>query len=57
MKVRQRRHQIRRTVASPVPCPRCGAPRLPHRVCPECGYYGDRQVITIKEKAKEKASR
>jgi large subunit ribosomal protein L32 len=26
-------------------CPQCHAPRLPHRVCPECGYYGKRQVI------------
>jgi large subunit ribosomal protein L32 len=25
-------------------CPQCHAPRLPHRVCPECGYYGKRQV-------------
>jgi large subunit ribosomal protein L32 len=25
-------------------CPQCHAPRLPHRVCPECGYYGRRQV-------------
>lgn len=21
-------------------CPRCGEARLPHRVCPECGWYG-----------------
>ena len=26
-------------------CPRCHAPRLPHRVCPECGSYAGRQVI------------
>jgi large subunit ribosomal protein L32 len=26
-------------------CPQCHAPRLPHRVCPECGYYGKRQVV------------
>jgi large subunit ribosomal protein L32 len=25
-------------------CPQCHSPRLPHRVCPECGYYGKRQV-------------
>ncbi|HDL77715.1 MAG TPA: 50S ribosomal protein L32 [Lentisphaerae bacterium] len=57
MKVRQRRNQIRRSIARPVPCPQCGAPRLPHRVCPECGYYGGRQVLTLKEKTKEKSSR
>jgi large subunit ribosomal protein L32 len=27
-------------------CPQCHSPRLPHRVCPECGYYGKRQVVT-----------
>ncbi len=26
-------------------CSRCGDPKLPHRVCPSCGYYGNRQVI------------
>lgn len=25
-------------------CPSCGAPRLPHRVCEQCGTYGGRQV-------------
>ncbi|ERL08621.1 large subunit ribosomal protein L32 [Olsenella profusa DSM 13989] len=26
-------------------CPRCGAPKLPHHVCPSCGYYKDREVV------------
>ncbi len=26
-------------------CPQCGAVKLPHRVCPSCGYYNGRQVI------------
>ena len=26
-------------------CPQCGATKLPHRVCPNCGYYKDREVI------------
>lgn len=26
-------------------CSRCGAPRLPHRACPACGFYKDRQVV------------
>ena len=26
-------------------CPRCGAPKLPHHVCPSCGYYKDREII------------
>ncbi|MFN3741910.1 MAG: 50S ribosomal protein L32 [Anaerolineales bacterium] len=34
-------------------CSQCGSMRLPHRVCPNCGYYEGRQVIEIKEKKKE----
>ncbi len=33
-----------------VECPHCHQPKLPHRVCPNCGYYNGREVITIKEK-------
>ncbi|HID10185.1 MAG TPA: 50S ribosomal protein L32 [Candidatus Latescibacteria bacterium] len=30
-------------------CPHCGQPKLAHGVCPNCGYYKGRQVITPKE--------
>jgi large subunit ribosomal protein L32 len=26
-------------------CPKCGEPVMPHRICPNCGYYKDRTVI------------
>lgn len=26
-------------------CPQCGEAKLPHRVCPNCGYYKNREVI------------
>ena len=26
-------------------CPQCHQPKLPHRVCPECGYYDGREVV------------
>ncbi|MYJ29334.1 MAG: 50S ribosomal protein L32 [Acidimicrobiaceae bacterium] len=28
-------------------CPRCGAVKLPHRVCGNCGWYRDRQAIYV----------
>lgn len=34
-------------------CPRCGAFKLPHRVCHSCGYYKEMPVIEIVEKKKE----
>ncbi|HAE85347.1 MAG TPA: 50S ribosomal protein L32 [Anaerolineaceae bacterium] len=30
-----------------VDCPNCGEPRLPHHVCPNCGYYQGREVLII----------
>ncbi len=26
-------------------CAHCGAPKLGHRACPECGVYREREVI------------
>jgi len=41
-----RRAQVmKKTAPASVPCPRCGARKLSHRVCPGCGYYRDRTVI------------
>ena len=31
-----------------VKCPKCGAMRLPHRMCQECGTYNGRQVKVVK---------
>ena len=28
-------------------CSHCGAAVLPHRVCPECGYYRGKQAIEV----------
>ncbi|MDI6807666.1 MAG: 50S ribosomal protein L32 [Candidatus Eisenbacteria bacterium] len=30
-------------------CSHCGQPKLPHRVCPNCGYYNDEVVVFGKE--------
>lgn len=29
-------------------CPQCGAERMPHRICPECGFYKDRVIKAAK---------
>jgi len=30
-------------------CPRCGAPKLPHRVCIHCGFYKKVDVLRVEE--------
>lgn len=30
-------------------CSHCGSQVLPHRVCPNCGYYKGRPVIAVPE--------
>ncbi len=32
-----------------VQCTNCGHLRLPHKVCPNCGYYQGREVISVEE--------
>jgi large subunit ribosomal protein L32 len=27
-------------------CPRCHSPSMPHRVCPVCGTYAGREIVT-----------
>ncbi|MBE3087770.1 MAG: 50S ribosomal protein L32 [Chloroflexi bacterium] len=30
-------------------CPQCHEPKLPHLVCPHCGFYRGRQVREVEE--------
>ncbi len=30
-------------------CSQCRQPKLPHRVCPNCGYYDGREIIAAEE--------
>jgi large subunit ribosomal protein L32 len=41
----KRRSQHKAELPSLSHCPRCHAPRLPHRVCPNCGTYAGREVV------------
>lgn len=44
---RKRRTHVKAEVEATQACPRCGDPKLPHRVCPNCGYYKDAEVIQV----------
>ncbi len=35
-------------------CFNCQNTKLPHRICPYCGYYAKREVIAIKQAEKNK---
>lgn len=35
-------------------CSNCKKPRMPHRVCPHCGYYNGKPVIVIETVAEKK---
>ena len=36
-----------------VKCSKCGALHMPHRMCPECGYYNGRQVKAVAVEAEK----
>jgi len=38
---------------SAVECPHCHELKLPHRVCPHCGYYNGMEIVAVEEKKKE----
>ncbi|HEY6781368.1 MAG TPA: 50S ribosomal protein L32 [Thermoleophilaceae bacterium] len=41
----KRRSQHKISAPGIAHCPRCHAPRLPHRVCPNCGTYAGREIV------------
>jgi large subunit ribosomal protein L32 len=44
----RRAHDALKPVA-PSACPQCQQPKLPHRVCGNCGYYRGVEVIAPRE--------
>jgi large subunit ribosomal protein L32 len=48
----RRRSQDALTAASLVQCSNCGEMRLSHTVCPKCGHYQGREIISKEEKKK-----
>ncbi|MFM8593189.1 MAG: 50S ribosomal protein L32 [Chloroflexota bacterium] len=47
---RRRHHWL--AVPNLTACTACGEKKLPHHVCPSCGYYRGRQVIEIQQRRK-----
>ncbi|MCK4965586.1 50S ribosomal protein L32 [bacterium] len=46
---RKRRTHYKLTGTMTMECPHCHQPKLPHRVCPNCGYYNGKEVYFPKE--------
>ena len=34
---------------NPKECPNCGELKRPHHICASCGFYGDKEVISMTE--------
>jgi large subunit ribosomal protein L32 len=47
---KKRRTNWKLTLPSRSLCPHCSQPKLPHRVCGHCGYYGGEEVISQESK-------
>ncbi len=48
----KRRSHLHKATPTLVPCPQCHSLKLAHRVCPTCGTYNGREVISVKPEKK-----
>ena len=44
---RKRRTHYKADPVAVQSCPKCGDPKRPHHVCPNCGYYRGEAVIDV----------
>jgi large subunit ribosomal protein L32 len=53
-KGRRDRRRANDALTSPqlVQCSNCGEMRLAHSVCPNCGFYGSKEIISTEAKKK-----
>lgn len=49
---RRRAHDFL-TASNITQCSNCGEMRLPHTVCPNCGYYKGREVVNMAKEEKK----
>ena len=50
---RLRRTHYKLTAPALVVCKNCGEFYVQHQVCPNCGYYAGKQVVTVAKEEKE----
>lgn len=43
---RKRRTHYKLAAPNLAECSNCHSLRLPHHICPECGYYNGKEIIT-----------
>ena len=50
-KSRTRRRRAHDALKAPMnsTCDKCGEAKMPHRVCPHCGFYRGRKILEVKE--------
>jgi large subunit ribosomal protein L32 len=53
----RRRSHLALTAGNLTSCPNCHKPRLPHHVCPHCGYYEGEQIFVVEAKKPSKRKR
>ena len=46
---RKRRTHYKSAIVTFANCPQCSSTKMPHRVCPNCGYYRGRPVLSATE--------
>lgn len=46
---RKRRTHVKAQMPTINACPRCGDPKVPHRICATCGYYRQVQRLEVEE--------
>jgi large subunit ribosomal protein L32 len=51
---RKRRAQIKLKIPNLINCPKCGEKKLPHSVCPSCGFYDSEMVVDVLAKLDKK---
>ena len=51
---KRRGGQRKTTAVNLSTCPHCKQARLPHRVCPHCGYYNGKPVLVMETKDEKK---